>query len=162
MCIYRESQQLVSSLLSRKCCAVQYFGFLSMVLWMALLWCRIQTIFIPETDCWGGIHHLLNIKSAGFLKSNTVSADLNILMWPRGKEKQRQDEKTIIFGILLNINDFSSFQTVEGKKWDSRTFTWVRNDPGEKNPIHYKNTVKLLELNYLLEEMGKMPQQFIF
>ncbi|KAJ7408691.1 hypothetical protein WISP_118958 [Willisornis vidua] len=25
----------------------------------------------------------------------------------RGKEKQRQDEKTIIFGILLNINDFS-------------------------------------------------------
>lgn len=68
----------------------------------------IQTIFIPESDCQGGIHHLLNIKSAVFfLKSNTVSADLNILMWPRGKEKQRQDEKTIILCILLNINDFS-------------------------------------------------------
>lgn len=160
MCIYRESQQLVSSLLSTKCCAVQYFGFLSMDLWMALS--GIQTIFIPESDCWDGIHHLLNIKSAGFLKSNTVSADLNILMWPRGKEKQRQDEKTIVFGILLNINDFSSFQTVEGKKWDSRTFTWVRNDPGEKKAYIIKTAVKLLELNYLLEEIGKMPQHIIF
>lgn len=104
--ICRESQLLVPISPRGKCCAVQYFGFLSMDLCMALS--GIQTIFIPESDFWSGIHHLLNIKSAVFfLKSNIVSADLNILTWPRGKEKQRQDEKTIILCILLNINDFS-------------------------------------------------------